>query len=449
MTHPGAIDPASRRWTQTFWRGALVIGALATAAFAYDLAAEPSFVDEWAYVSQTYYADLWLDGHTNRADWLAYPAYDLPPLPKYLFGWSLRAAGYRRPGPADAMKWYRDTRSQCGPPAMLTVARWPTVVVGVLGCLAVYALGTMAYDPRVGWLAALVLMFNPLYRLHARRAMSDVIAESLILLTAMAFLRAWRRLLDGRLGAGSWVMAGAAGVAGGLASLAKLNGALAMIVVVAWALLASVLPGIAISRKLAVVAAATFAGIVSIATFVALNPFRTAQPTGALHPAARGFARMPLGQRMRHLVDHRMGVSRDQMLGFPHNALPNPLDKIGTVCVQGFGRFGPFGPHESRSVIRYDRVQDWGALVWLPLVVLGTIPYLRRGRTQLSAGDAPTAWAVLLQAGVALFVVTCYLPLAWDRYYLSLQPGSALLGAGAIVAAADRVFKRRFRTEGS
>src|SRR4051794_40845689 len=105
MTHPGAIDPASRRRNQAFGLGAMVMAVLATASFAYDLSAEPSFVDEWAYVSQTYYADLLLDGQANRADWLTYPAYDLPPLPKYLFGWSLRAAGYRRPGPADAMRW--------------------------------------------------------------------------------------------------------------------------------------------------------------------------------------------------------------------------------------------------------------------------------------------------------------------------------------------------------
>ncbi len=54
--------------------------------------------------------------------------------------------------------------------------------------------------------------------------MSDVIAESLIVLTAFAFLWAWRRLLDGRLGPAAWVMATAAGIAAGLAALAKLNG---------------------------------------------------------------------------------------------------------------------------------------------------------------------------------------------------------------------------------
>jgi hypothetical protein len=134
---------------------------------------------------------------------------------------------------------------------------------------------------------------------------------------------------------------------------------------------------------------------------------------------------------------------------FPHNALPTAFDKLATVCVQGFGRFGPFGPHESNSRIRYDPKQDWGAVLWLPLVALGAVLAAVRGRAQRNAGEAPTAWAILLQTGIAMLVVTAYLPLAWDRYYLSLQPGSALLAAGAVVAVADRVFKRHAGAEGS
>ncbi|WP_406696731.1 phospholipid carrier-dependent glycosyltransferase [Singulisphaera sp. Ch08] len=449
MAKSDAIDPASRRWTRISWLGAIVIGTVALFAFAYDLPSEPSFVDEWAYLSQTYYADLWIARDTNRAEWLEYPAYDLPPLPKYLFGLSLRAGGYQRPGRAAAMKWYEDTRSQSGTTDSLMIARWPTVFIGMLGCLAVYGLGTLAFDRRVGALAALFLIVNPLYRLHARRAMSDVIAESLILLTACAFLWAWRRLLDGRFGPTAWLMAGLAGLAGGLAPLAKLNGALAMIIVSAWALLALALPRIARTRKLAVVVAALIAGVMSLAIFIAGNPFLTAHPQGAMGPELEAKARMSLGQRMRYLVDHRVGISRGQMQLFKHNALPTAFDKLGTVCVQGFGRFGPFGPHESNSRIRYDPKQDWGAVLWLPLVALGAVLFAGRGRAQSQAGVAPTAWAILLQAGIALLVVTAYLPLAWDRYYLSLQPGSAVLAAGAIVAVADRVFRRQTGAEGS
>ena len=69
-----------------------------------------------------------------------------------------------------------------------------------------------------------------------------------------------------------WVASAVAGVCAGLAALAKLNGALAMIIVLAWTLLTLVLPWVAIGRKLAVMAMAAIAGTVSLITFVALEP---------------------------------------------------------------------------------------------------------------------------------------------------------------------------------
>ena len=46
---------------------------------------------------------------------------------------------------------------------------------------------------------------------------------------------------------------------------------------------------------------------------------------------------------------------------------------------------------------------------------------------------------MLVQFGVALPVVTAYLPMAWDRYLLPIQAPAALLAAGAVVAAAGRL----------
>ena len=78
------------------------------------------------------------------------------------------------------------------------MARWPSVVLGVLGCLSIYALGTIAFDRRVGWLSSLLLMANPLYRMHARRAMSDVPAEAFLLASLALGLLAWKRMLVDR-----------------------------------------------------------------------------------------------------------------------------------------------------------------------------------------------------------------------------------------------------------
>jgi len=442
MTHSESAPRAARFALLKTWLGALGVGVLATMTFGSQLAHEPSFVDEWAYLSQTYYADLWFEGETQRAEWLDYPAYDLPPLPKYVFGAALELAGYRRPGVADANRWYENTHSQCGPFAMLVAARWPTVFLGALGCMAIYGIGTVAFDRRVGFLSALLLMFNPLYRTHSRRAMSDVIAECFILCALLAFMLAWRGLLQARAPVWNWLLAILAGFCAGLAPLAKLNGALAMMIVVAWCLLTGVSPSPRLTSKLKVGLAGILAGVLSLVTFIGLNPFLTAQPPGRLPPGLKPIAEMGVVERLGMLVTHRVRISQSQMKLFPHNALPRPTDKLGTLTVQGFGRFGPFGPSQSNSVIRYDWKQDRGALLWLPLVLMGGLAAYRKGGSQYLMGSPPGAWAVLAQAVLSALVVMAYLPLAWDRYYLSLQPGAALLGAAALVAGFDLIRRR-------
>lgn len=440
---PTASSPTIGRRKAAVWSAVVLV--LAGVVFAHDLSAEPSFMDEWAYLSQTYYADLWLAGANDHPAWLDYAAYDLPPLPKYLFGISLRAAGYPRPGRDDMLRWYANAKSRCGPHAMLVAARWPTVVVGSLGCVAVFGLGTLACSRTTGVLAAILLMFNPLYRLHARRAMSDVIAEGLILLALWAGLLAWQRLLAGREPAASWLAAIAAGIAGGLAALAKLNGALALIVICAWVVLAAVLPRIAWRRKAAVLGAAVVAGVASLATFAAMNPVLTAHPRGPLPAGAAEFATMSVGERMVALARFRMSVSSGQKIRHAPDALHTLTEKLATVAVQGFGRFGPFGPHESMSWIRYDVNQDWGAPIWIAVVIAGVGVLASQGRRQQVAGAPPTAWAVLVYALVALVAVTLYVPMAWDRYYLSIQPAAAILGAAALARAGTALHQRYFR----
>ena len=83
--------------------------------------------------------------------------------------------------------------------------------------------------------------------------------------------------------------------------------------------------------------------------------------------------------------------------------------------------------------------QDRGAILWLPWVALGLVAAIARGRSQLRAGEPPAAWAIAAQSLVALLVVTSFIPLAWDRYFLSIQPGSALLGAFAAVEGFDLI----------
>jgi hypothetical protein len=75
-------------------------------------------------------------------------------------------------------------------------------------------------------------------------------------------------------------------------------------------------------------------------------------------------------------------------------------------------------------------------LIWLPWVALGAVALAIRGKQQRISGRPATAWAVLVQFVVSLAVVTAFLPLAWDRFFLSVQAGACLLAA---VAAVDLV----------
>ena len=165
--------------------------------------------------------------------------------------------------------------------------------------------------------------------------------------------------------------------------------------------------------------------------FVALNPFMTAHPAGYLPPELRAIAELSAWQRFRFLIEHRREVSRDQQQASSRTTRCTRLaDRAGVVAVQGFGRFGPLGPRKSDSTRRYDLRQDWGALLWLPLVLAGLVCSIRLGRQQHrrpASRPRPGPWP--LWACLALAVVTAYLPMAWDRYQLPIQAPAALLAA--------------------
>lgn len=417
-----------------------LIGAAALAVFGFGIFDEP-FVDEYAYISQSYYADLLAAGKTNDRAWLEFPGYDLVPLPKYGIGLALAAAGRPRPGPDAARLWYRDTSSRFGTPWDLTVARVPSIVLGAVGCAALAVLGALAFGWRVGAVGAVLLMANPLYRLHAHRAMSEAYCEAFLLVALAAALAVWRRCVVGEGGAGGrvWPLLGwlVAGGAAGLSVLSKFNGLLALMTMAAWVVLAWSQPKRPWSAKLRLGAAALLAPIAAGLCFVALNPYMTAHPDEPLANDARRIAKLNTWERFRLLIDHRREMSRSQQQGFAHNALTTLPERAKVVAVQGFGRFGPLGPSTSDSTRRYDLSQDWGAVVWLPLCLLGLVRAGVLGWRQFRAGEPPGAWAVLVWALVSLVVVTLYLPMAWDRYQLPIQAPFALAAASVLVAAGE------------
>ena len=132
--------------------------------------------------------------------------------------------------------------------------------------------------------------------------------------------------------------------------------------------------------------------------------------------------------RLVEVVRHRANVSTHAKAQFPRDALRSMPEKFAALAVQGFGRFGPFGPAHSDSTRRFDLSQDWGAIPWLPLVMCGLLVVPLVPGTPNS--DPPSlAWTIPHAYLITILTVGLFLPLAWDRYFLPIQSGSCLLGA--------------------
>ena len=165
---------------------------------------------------------------------------------------------------------------------MLAVARLPFVVLGVFGCVALFACGVLLKDTRVGAIAAALLVVNPLYRLHAHRAMSDVPCEAFMIAGLAVTLWVGSRIWNGRFGAPAVLGPILAGISEGAALLCKFNAFLGLLIIATWCVAACVLPGLAVARKLAIVAAS--AGDASGRDSVLCRPQPVSDRATARHP---------------------------------------------------------------------------------------------------------------------------------------------------------------------
>jgi 4-amino-4-deoxy-L-arabinose transferase-like glycosyltransferase len=461
----------------------LAVAATASLVILWKLADEPHFVDESAMIAQSYYYTLFKAGQWNHPDWLHYAAYDHPPLPKYMFGLSLDLAGLPVPHSLDRwMSWMGFERSSDGgwrrslsggdfspprDPRVLFWARMPSALFGVGGAVAVYTIGLQLHSRLAGLLAAALLTLNPLYLTHARRAMSDSFAECLVAASVAVALWGCRLTWDRASRWWKWcALIVLESVLCGLAALAKLNGAVAAVLVLAmitgtWLLTLGSRARAARTRAEAVwplclmpAIAAAAIGSGSFAVFVLLNPLMIARPAlGKDVPAqTSNLASMGLFARAKFLVDFRREWSDEARVNesFRKDWLPTFPERARMTVWEGFGRFSPFGPrnirtHEPRpEAERFTEYRRASSLVWLPVVCCGFLIAVRHGWQTLRVGRPPLAWALILYMAVCLAIVVFMIPLNWDRYYLPLQAPAVLLAAVGVAAIVQREAKREW-----
>jgi len=420
---------------------AFVVGCSAFALYYSSIGAK-SFEDEYAYITQSYYSDCFFNGAIDHPAWLDFFAYDLQPLPKYLIGLCLRGKSLPMPGPQAARNWYL-SYAQFGTLKTLHVARFPSVILGSLGCVAMFGCGTLVKDSRTGLVAAVLFMLNPLYSLHAHRAMADVPCEAFVMIALGLALWAWKLAWSARGAAVSFLIWDLAGIAAGMGFSCKFNALLALMIVAVWTVIGVLAPRLRARRRLLLASGSIMMLVTAVGTSLALNPFLTAHPPSAFTPEARQLLDQNPWQRFLFQVRHRIRLSENQQRSFPDDALHTLAERCNVVAVQGFGRFGLFGPSTSDSRVRFDLSQDRGAIFWAAMVLFGLIESVALSQGQWRAGIPPTGIALLGWAAVAFLVVTIYLPMAWDRYLLPIQGVNALLAALGLSMVGDRLVQTR------
>ena len=154
----------------------------AIVVFAFSLPRN-SFEDEYAYITQSLLRRPVLRGQFNDALWLESPAYDLQPFRRYLIGARFRLANSRC-RPVAMAQLVRPLRAVSELRRRSIAARLPIILLGASAVSHLWLRHSRSRTDGSGTIAAILLMLNPLYRLHAHRAMSDVPCEAFMLVGA-------------------------------------------------------------------------------------------------------------------------------------------------------------------------------------------------------------------------------------------------------------------------
>ena len=177
------------------------------------------------------------EGKFNDVDWLHLASYDYTNIGRQIVGFALDVQGYDPPKSIEAMEtWYgaEQELADYSPPENLSrlyAARWPMLIGGAFGCLAMFALVKQFIGPLTGLLAATLLAASPLYYTLSRRAMADVWVVAFELAGIALLMHVGHRLpLVGKkyLFIVGPPIAIAAGILLGLSAGTKLNGAIAI-----------------------------------------------------------------------------------------------------------------------------------------------------------------------------------------------------------------------------
>lgn len=334
-------------------------------------------------------------------DFYTYGTYN-PPIGKYLIGFGTYTAGYDGIYYKEHYNWqqtveWNEDQGNIYEPDLLRAARWPVALLGVLGCVCLYWFIALITNGWYGFASVLMLLAGQLYVASSRAAMLDIPGVAFGLFACVCLWHLVAALRAEQVTAiFSWALG--CGLALGLAVGTKLTGGLALIACVLVLLLESV---VAMRRgrdtnrfwqSLMII------GALATALFVGSNPFLYPDPLGGVKHMLSFTSIMSKTEGALRSGDiaGKLAATIDQTLLFA------PLRQLG-----GTG----------------------DALVLLiGLIALGA----RCAKNWRACWEGQMS--TLLVCMLVTFVgIALWLPIAWARYTLPLQPWSAFVYAYGVV----------------
>lgn len=430
------------------------------AYFAYHFREEPYFMDEGAHVAQSYYYRLMKEGKFNDVNWFHLASYDYLNIGRTLVGLSLDLQGYEIPKSLEEMEaWYGvDGRPGDNTPPKdmerIYAARWPMMIGGAFGCLAMFALVKQFVGPFTGFFASFLLAASPLYYSLSRRAMADVWVAAFELAALAVIMHVGHRLpISGKkyLFVAGPPLAVVGGVLLGLSAGTKLNGAIAVcalaigtgVILAICAPWRSIGPTHVAAKRLGFI---TGLAVLSAAlTFFIEHPYFYASPTfppqtsevtinidGAPRPQfwieekVKPLATKNSFQRLQYMFEYRDGVLQEMVAKnrFPEASLPTLGDRLRAIVIEGIGRWSYAG--------RLGLAPSTAAIPATILVLIGVWWCVGEGRRHWKMGMLPLTWIFPIWLFTEVVVLSRELTLNWDRYFLDVVVITTLMTALAI-----------------
>lgn len=296
------------------------------------------------------------------------------------------------------------------PQAVLRAGRRLVPLFSAAATTAVFLLTASAAGTAGGLVAAVLFQLNPVVRHHGSRALSDMV---MMALTLWAVWHLVRRVAPAWTGPRGRLLRriGLFGVLTGLAAATKQNGGIVgcvgMAALALWTLEQARSAGVAAALRRGVLGAVVLATS-AYGTYIAVNPKLHRAPIGGAVAQVRAWDKKFSEHRGRRperaltTMRARSGAVADVLRGAHYGVLPMPhvmglLTLTGAVLLA----FGAGGPSRWRAP---------------PRVVL--------------------LWAIVTSA-----IVTVWIPLAWDRYFLPIIAVHAVLvgSVGRVASLARRV----------